>query len=150
MQKGLQQQSTSLSAVNKRGPGEEGAAGYCLKILLAKGAKMVFCSFHRSHREICTRNRPLSETKFLDDFWGAPSSPGPFVLLLALHVQLSRQVPASEVERSVLVREDIWSCFCPMAMARYFPPQLSLQNVSAQLLLLGQVIMHIARHGFLS
>ena len=27
-------------------------------------------SFHRSHREISTRNRPLSETKFLDDFWG--------------------------------------------------------------------------------
>ena len=43
---------------------------------------MVLCSFHRSHREICTRNRPLSETKFLDDFCTPPSSPGPFVLLL--------------------------------------------------------------------
>ena len=32
-----------------------------------KRAKMVLCSFHRSHREICTRNRPLSETKFLND-----------------------------------------------------------------------------------
>ena len=35
-----------------------------------KRAKVVLCSFHRSHREICIRNRQLSETKFLDDFWG--------------------------------------------------------------------------------
>ena len=37
-----------------------------------KRAKMVLCPFHRRHRhrEICTRNRPVSETKFLDDFWG--------------------------------------------------------------------------------
>ena len=48
----------------------EGAAGDCPKILLPKRVKMVLCSFHRSHREVCTRNRPLSETKFLDDFWG--------------------------------------------------------------------------------
>ena len=47
--------------------------------LLLKEAKMVLCSFHRSHSEICTRNWPLSETKFLDKF-----SPGPFVLLLHL------------------------------------------------------------------
>ena len=47
-----------------------------------KRAKMVLCSFHRSHRQTCTRNRPLSETKLLDDFWGPHSSPGPFVLLL--------------------------------------------------------------------
>ena len=31
---------------------------------------MVLCCFYRSHREICTRNWPLSETIFLDDFWG--------------------------------------------------------------------------------
>ena len=53
-----------------KGPGEEGAARYCPKFLLPKRAKMVLCSFHRTHREICTRNRPLSETKSLDDFWG--------------------------------------------------------------------------------
>ena len=29
---------------------------------------MVLCPFHRSHWEICTRNRSVSETKFLDDF----------------------------------------------------------------------------------
>ena len=40
------------------------------QILLPKRAKTVLCPFHRSHREICTRNRPVSETKFLDDFWG--------------------------------------------------------------------------------
>ena len=53
-----------------KGLGEEGAAGYCPKILLPKRATMVLCSFHRSHKEICTRNRPLSETNFVDDFWG--------------------------------------------------------------------------------
>ena len=40
---------------------------------------MVLCSFHRSDREICTRNRPLSETKFLDDFWGPLPLPAPLV-----------------------------------------------------------------------
>ena len=60
-----------------QGPGEEGAAGYCPKILLLERAKMVLCPFHRSHREICTRTRPSSETKFLDDFWGPLSLPAP-------------------------------------------------------------------------
>ena len=54
------------SAVKQRGREN----GYCPKIILLKRAKMVLCPFHRSHREICTRNRPLSKTKFLDDFWG--------------------------------------------------------------------------------
>ena len=53
----------------QKGAGEEGAAGYCPEILLPKSAKWVLCSLLRSHREICTRNRPLSEKKFLDDFW---------------------------------------------------------------------------------
>ena len=34
------------------------------------GPKVVLCPFHRSRREICTPNRPVSETNFLDDFWG--------------------------------------------------------------------------------
>ena len=38
---------------------------------------MVLCPFHRSHREICTRNRPVSETTFLDDFSGPLSLPAP-------------------------------------------------------------------------
>ena len=45
-----------------KGPGEQGAAGYCPKILLLKRAKMVVLPFHRSHRQICTWNRPVSET----------------------------------------------------------------------------------------
>ena len=53
-----------------KGLGEQGAAGYCPKILPLKRAKMVLSPFHRSHREICTRNRLVSETKFLDDVWG--------------------------------------------------------------------------------
>ena len=69
-----------------KGPGEQRAAGYCPKILLLKRAKMVLCPFHRSHREICTQNRPVSETKFLDDFLG-PLSPGPFVLLLKVELR---------------------------------------------------------------
>ena len=40
---------------------------------------MVFCPFHRGHREICTRNRPVSETKFLDDFFRPLSLPAPLV-----------------------------------------------------------------------
>ena len=60
-----------------KGPGEQGATGYCPTILLLKRAKMVLCPFHRSHREICTRNRPVSEMKFLDDFWGPLSLPAP-------------------------------------------------------------------------
>ena len=59
-----------IASTKPKGPGEQGAAGYCPKILLLKGAKMVLCPFHRSHREICTRNQPVSETKFLDEFWG--------------------------------------------------------------------------------
>ena len=56
----------------------QGAAGYCPTILLLKSAKMGICVPSIGViREICTRNRPVSETKFLDDF-----SPGPFVLLL--------------------------------------------------------------------
>ena len=66
-----------VSSKTKR-RGEEGAAGYCPKIVLPKkGHFMVLCPFHRSHREICTRNRPVSETKFLDDFWGPLSLPAP-------------------------------------------------------------------------
>ena len=30
----------------------------------------MLCHLHRSHRGICTRNRPISETKFVDDVWG--------------------------------------------------------------------------------
>ena len=55
----------------QKGPGEEGAAGYCPKILLPKRATMVLCSFLWSHTgKFALENRPLSETKFLDDFWG--------------------------------------------------------------------------------
>ena len=49
------------------GPGEEGAAGNCPKILLPKRARMV----------LCTQNQPLSETKFLDGFWGPLPLPAP-------------------------------------------------------------------------
>ena len=66
--------SCQKSAVKQRGR----AAGYCPKILLLKRATMVLWLFHRSHKEICTQNRPVSETKFLK----APFSPGPFVLML--------------------------------------------------------------------
>ena len=62
----------SLCSISSKpkGPGEQGAAGFCPRILLLKRAKTVLCPFHRSHREICTRSRPVSETKFLDDFCG--------------------------------------------------------------------------------
>ena len=62
-----------------RGRENKGPPGYCPKILLLKRAKMVLCPIHRSHREICTRNRPVSETKFLGDFWGPLSLPAPLV-----------------------------------------------------------------------
>ena len=60
------------------GPGEEGAARYRPKILLPRRAKKsALFSPQESYREICSRNRPLSETKFLDDFWGPLSLPAP-------------------------------------------------------------------------
>ena len=62
----------ALFSSKTKGPGEQGAAGYCPKILLLKGP-----FFHRSHREICTRNRPVPETKFLDDFCEPLSLPAP-------------------------------------------------------------------------
>ena len=77
---------TAISSKTK-GPGEQGAAGYCPKILLPKRAKMVFCSLHRSHGEICTRNVPLSETKFLDDFWGPLSLPAPLFTVDSQHLE---------------------------------------------------------------
>ena len=54
-----------------KGQGEQGAAGYCPKILFLEGAKTALCPFHRSHRALCARNRPDSETNFRDDFWGS-------------------------------------------------------------------------------
>ena len=75
------------SAVKQRGREKNGAAGYCPKILRPKRAKMVLCSFHRSDRKICTRNRPLSETNFLDDFWGPLPLPAPLFHCLILWVE---------------------------------------------------------------
>ena len=64
-----------------KGPGEQGAAEYCPKILLLERAKMVLCPFHRSHRESALEIGQFLRMIFLDDFWGAPFSPDPFVLL---------------------------------------------------------------------
>ena len=53
-----------------KGPGEQGAAGFCPKILLlqrANGAE----SFHRSHREIRTRNWSISwSRRYAERIWG--------------------------------------------------------------------------------
>ena len=54
-----------------------GAAGDCPNNPSPKKGQNGVCPFHRSHREIYTRNRPVSETKFLDDFWGPLSLPAP-------------------------------------------------------------------------
>ena len=68
-----------LFSSKPKGLGEEGAA---------KRAKMVLCPFHTSHREICTRNRPVSEAKFLDDFWRPLSLPAPlFYCWIVFHFQ---------------------------------------------------------------
>ena len=67
-----------ISAVKHRGR-EPPDIRYCRKILLLRRVKMVLCPFHGSHREIRTRNRPVSETKFLDDFWWPLSLPAPLV-----------------------------------------------------------------------
>ena len=71
-----------MSAVKQRGREKKGPPGIAPKILLSKRVRMVLCSFHRSHREIWTRNRPLSEPKFLKDFWGP--------LPLPAHIPLAR------------------------------------------------------------
>ena len=72
----------SIFSIKTKGLGEQGAAGYCPKILLLQRTKMVLCPFHRSHREICTRNWPVFRDEISGWFLGAPFSPGPFLLLL--------------------------------------------------------------------
>ena len=72
----------TLSAVKQRGREKKGPPDIAPKSCSQKGALF----FHRSHREICTRNRPLSETKFLDDFLGPLPLLAPFVLLLTWRV----------------------------------------------------------------
>ena len=75
--RGLVTPGTHFSSETK-GPGEEGAAGYCPKILLPKRAKMVLCSFFR-----CQRKSALEIGQFpRQKFWmisGAPFLSGPFV-----------------------------------------------------------------------
>ena len=65
------------SAVKQRGREKKGPPDIAPKSFSPKAAKIALCSFHRSHREICTQNWPLSETKFLDDFWGPFPLPAP-------------------------------------------------------------------------
>ena len=91
-----------MSAVKQRDQENKGLPDIAPNILLLRRAKMVLCPFPRSHREICTRNRPVSETKFLDDLWqGAPFPPGPFVLLLTMGNAQSEQAKAEFGPRSV-------------------------------------------------
>ena len=56
----------------KVGPGEEGAARYCAKILLPRRPKWRSALFHRSHTGSCTRSRPLSEKKKFCMISGGP------------------------------------------------------------------------------
>ena len=49
-----------------------------------KKNKMALRSFHRNHREICTRNRPIFETRFLDNLGGLFFLPGLFSSLLKI------------------------------------------------------------------
>ena len=65
---GVRRNHENLSSKTK-GPREQGAAGYCPKILLGQIGAL---PFHRSRRDICTRNRPVSETKFLLMISGGP------------------------------------------------------------------------------
>ena len=68
---GLSGSGGPISAVNQRGRENKGPPDIVPKSF-SKRAKMVLCSFHRSHGEICTRNRPVSETKFLLMISGGP------------------------------------------------------------------------------
>ena len=44
----LRVQKFELISSKTKGPGEQGAAGYCPKILVLKRVKVVLCPFHRS------------------------------------------------------------------------------------------------------
>ena len=82
------------------GPGEEGAAGYCPKILLPKGPK--WCSvLSIGVIENFALEIALSETKFLEDFWGPLPLPAPLFILLLQKEALSLVTsgpPPSEVK----------------------------------------------------
>ena len=78
------------SAVKQRGQEKKGPPDIALKSFSQKGPKMVLCSFHRSHREICTPNQPVLGR----NFWmisGGPFLSRPCVLLLAkVRLEFSR------------------------------------------------------------
>ena len=62
-----------ISALNQRGREKKGPPDIAPKSFSYKGP--TWCSaFHRSHRDICTGNRPVSERKFLETI-----SDGPFL-----------------------------------------------------------------------
>ena len=84
-----------------KGPAEQGAAGIFPKTLLLTRVKMVLCPFHKSHREIRTQNRPVSETKSLDDFWIPLSLPAPLFLPLIAREFLENRGNRSRVNREV-------------------------------------------------
>ena len=72
---------------SKSGPNQSGRRGSAGSVPEGRSGWEGPCSssessYHRNHRGICTRNRPVSETKFLLMISGAPFSPGHFVLLL--------------------------------------------------------------------
>ena len=71
--RGHQKYSREWSAVKQRGRENKGLPDIAPKSFSLR----VLCPFPRSHREIYTRNRPISEMKFLDDFWGPLSLPAP-------------------------------------------------------------------------
>ena len=112
----LSWETRHINQQQNKGAGRREALGYCPKILLPKRAKMVLCSFHRSHKEICTRNRRVSETKYLGDFLGGggPFSPGPFILQLnnffswpKMGCFVGRHVPGHPLNREKK-QKDIW------------------------------------------
>ena len=55
-----------------KGPGEEGTAGCCPKILLLKGARMVLCPFRRSHRKSALEIGHFLRQNFLSMVSGGP------------------------------------------------------------------------------
>ena len=91
---------TPLSVVKQRGREKNGAARYCPTILLPKRVKMVLCSFHRSHRDVCTRDQPLSKTKFLDAFWGALPLPAPLVYCWPFEISRFLTVGCTDLHRN--------------------------------------------------
>ena len=111
-------------------------------------SQMVLCPFHRSHWEVCTRNRRVSETK-ISGFWG-PFLSRPLCLLLNALQIWSGSLKQVCLHAYRLPTGQRWGVGVPQqgperpahrkCPDRVFPPQDTLSGAAGQGLALGMAL----------